>query len=421
MQGAFPEESDSGVSSLDLMQLADELSEENAAQSDGDEINEIDEIFDEPEGGMTDLNQLAEEIRMLNADAASYDESDDEDQDVKVYVKDSSAEEDAEVDDLGKTAVFALHTEPEDLGKTAVFELNTEPELIDLNAAQPDDGLEHTSVFDPVRPQPTYGETAGRYNRYPDAPKPRKKYGVFRGLALIAVLLGVVFGLTWLLSKVALSVMGEDDSVSAESYDYHTSSVVINSFDDDDEQGAESMLIPEFTAEKLTVGNSGEMVLAVQRTLASLGYLTADSVTGRFDNDTKNAVKQFQKANYLDATGEVNRETYDLIFDANATAPTTRTTDLPTTTEAETSETQTTTSAAETTTAAGKETTASASVEASKPTEALPSQEESSDSPSSDTGSTEDADASVNSSDSDTQEPEKTENTEGKSGNALKG
>ena len=102
------------------------------------------------------------------------------------------------------------------------------------------------------------------------------------------------------------------------------------------------------------------MVFAVQKTLSSLGYLPAEKVTGKYDDDTKNAVKQFQKANYLDVTGEVNKDTYDLIFDTNATAPTTKTTDLPTTTEAETSETEVPTLPTE------QETTASASAEETK-------------------------------------------------------
>ena len=125
--------------------------------------------------------------------------------------------------------------------------------------------------------------------------------------------------------------------------------------------------MPEFTAEKLTIGDTGAMVDAVQKTLASLGYLSQDKLSGQYDNATKKAVIQFQKANYLEATGVVDKATYSLIFDANATAPTTRTTDLPSTTGTETSATE---SPSQTVTSAEESTTASASAEETKPTAA---------------------------------------------------
>ena len=384
LQDAFVDNSDDkdhGMSSDDLMKLADELSDDGVDLYDDEEESARDDC------GVAELNELAEEIRMQNSEADLYEQE--EDDDVKVFVKSPSAPENE-------------NPAPDTLGNTSVFELKTAPDYVDINAVQQNGELGQTNVFEPVRPQPSYGETNGSYDRYAsytddyNAPvKRRKKYGLFKGLALIAVLLAVVFGLAWLLSKVALSVMGEDDTVSTESYDYYTSSVIINPFDDD-EPGTVSMLVPEFTADKLTVGDSGEMVFAVQKTLSSLGYLSAEKVTGKYDNETKNAVKQFQKANFLDVTGEVDKDTYELIFDTNATAPTTKTTDLPTTTEAETSATETQTVPTE------KETTASASAEETKSTEAVPSQQESSDEPSSASES----------------EPEKAEGTDGSSQSA---
>ena len=80
---------------------------------------------------------------------------------------------------------------------------------MDINAVPQNGELEHTNVFEPVRPQPTYGETNGSYDRYAsytddyDTPvKHRKKYGFFKGIALIAVLLGVIFGLAWLYRRI---------------------------------------------------------------------------------------------------------------------------------------------------------------------------------------------------------------------------
>ena len=370
------------------MQLADELSEDGFDQTDGNE---------EPgqtDGGMTDLNRLAEEIRIQNAEAESFEE-----EDVKIFVKNTPASADA-------------NSQAADLGNTSVFELKTDFEADDI----PEEDIGRTNVFEPVVPPVSYSDD------YNSAPKRRKKYGFFKGLALIGGLLAVIFGLAWLLSRVALSVTGENDTVSTESYDYHTSSVVINSFEDD-EPATESIVIPEFTTDKLKVGDSGDMVLAAQKTLASLGYLSADKVTGEYTRDTQKAVKQFQKANFLDATGEVNKETYDLIFDTNATAPTTKTTDLPTTTEAKTSEVQTSTTASSTTTTmttTEKKTTSSAASDETKRTEAVSSQEQGQDGQSSETDKPESTESSAQSSETGNPESVNSEKPEGISGKATR-
>ena len=229
-------------------------------------------------------------------------------------------------------------------------------------------------MFQPVCPQPAYGET-GSYSPYygsAAAQHRKKRYGLFKGLKQIAGLLVIIIGIAWLFSFVAFSVMGEKDTVNTEPYDYSTTSTIIKPFHDDQEP--EPIIVPEFTAEQLTEGDTGDMVDAVQKTLASLGYLAQSRVSGTYDKATRNAVMQFQKANFLDVTGVVDKTTYSLIFDSNATAPTTRTTDLPTTTGSETSSTKVQTSDSEsetqTTPAGAESTTASASAEETKPTAA---------------------------------------------------
>ena len=325
-----------------------------------------------------ELNSLAEVMNVENGEAVSFIEDDDDDGDVKVFVKKTDAVQESEPaqDDFTEFAADADESDAiEQLDKTIVnlpvSELFAEEQEIE--------DIGQTSVFEPVRPQPAYGETGGRNSAYYyDDEKPatagkKKKGGFFRGFAAIAGLLVAVVFISWLLSLVAFSVMGADDSASAEEYDYSTTSTIIKPFNDDQ---PEPVVVPEFTAEKLTTGDTGEMVDAVQRTLASLGYLAPDKVSGTYDSATEKAVTQFQKANYLEATGEVDSQTYALIFDANATAPTTRTTDLPTTTEASITTTEMST---QSTPSQTQSTAALTSEEATKPTSATPSESKKTD------------------------------------------
>ena len=345
------EEDKNEVSSADLFMLANEL---------GSDSEDPDEEFAEErtvEFDLSDrvnsfeLNEYSSDSEIKNQEDNFYIE-DNNDDDVKIFVKQdySSYEEDDDV------KVFHGGNQPEP-------DYSDEEMVIDLSESVGE--IEHTNVFELVRPQPTYGGAGGYSPDYAEIRR-KKRYGFFKGLAQIAALLAVVVGLAWLLSVVAFSVMGADDTVSADEYNYSTSSTIIKPFKDDQEP--EPVVVPDFTAEKLTLGDKGDMVDAVQRTLASLGYLNQGDVSGVYDSTTKNAVVMFQKANYLEATGVVDKSTYQLIFDSNATAPTTRTTDLPTTTEAETQTTgtETPTSASQTESL----TSSASSSEETKPTTA---------------------------------------------------
>ena len=348
------EEDKNEVSSADLFMLANEL---------GSDSEDPDEEFAEErtvEFDLSDrvnsfeLNEYSSDCEIVNREGNSRIENDynDDDDDVRIFVKHdySSYEEDDDV------KAFHGGNQPEP-------DYSDEEMVIDLSESVGE--IEHTNVFELVRPQPTYGGAGGYSPDYAEIRR-KKRYGFFKGLAQIAALLAVVVCLAWLLSVVAFSVMGADDTVSADEYNYSTSSTIIKPFKDDQEP--EPVVVPDFTAEKLTLGDKGDMVDAVQRTLASLGYLNQGDVSGVYDSTTKNAVVMFQKANYLEATGVVDKSTYQLIFDSNATAPTTRTTDLPTTTEAETQTTgtETPTSASQTESV----TSSASSSEETKPTTA---------------------------------------------------
>ena len=348
-------EPDSGTSELDSLAMVMNAENGEADSFTCDEEEESER--DDPVTEYVELDSLAKSINGEKEETVPF--IDDDDDDVKVYVgKKESA--DSHTEDDGVPLPFAdnAYDDAEQLEKTIVnIPLRETPAEVNITG---EGDFGQTSVFDPVRPQPAYGEAGGR--THDDKKTKKNRHGLFRGLSLIAGLLIAVVFLSWLLSSVAFNVMGADDTASAEEYNYSTTSTIVKPFNDEQ---PEPVVVPAFTAEKLRSGDTGDMVDAVQRTLASLGYLSQENVSGVYDSATEKAVMQFQKANYLDPTGEVDSRTYELIFDANATVPTTRTTDLPTTTEAETTATSTVT---QSTSASLESTTSSTTAQTAKTT-----------------------------------------------------
>ncbi len=214
-----------------------------------------------------------------------------------------------------------------------------------------DTDLEHTQVFDigstrvfaPVTENDGYVDEPYETNRYASVAQTHSKPRKRAGLLQIAVLLVVVAGITWLVSKAAFSVMGRDQNGDAQSvpYDDSSSDTVIKTFDDGMSDTVSSD-IPEFNTNQLSEGDTGELVSAVQRRLNLFGYLASESVSGTYNKATAAAVRQFQKANGLEQNGIVDKATFDAIFDNDAATQTTVTTLLPITTVAETTTTPTT-------------------------------------------------------------------------------
>ena len=316
---SLPEETltDEGALHDSLSLLADELSDaENEDNGDDDYSPEYEDIAD----------AMRRQNKEADAYQSSVEETEDEDEPVRIYVKDKGENVGTVLEDM-----FVIDGAGEAPAPAA-----EETDLSLLTGEAEEDEIGHTQVFEPVSVPSDIEQDeafAGEYRK-----KRKKKYSFSKGMVQIAGLLIIVAGLAWVLSKATLSVNGEKDVVSADEYNYSSSRVVIKPFVDDSDE--EPVVVPPFTVEKLKIGDKGDMVVAVQRTLASLGYLSAGKVSGMYDNATGEAVRQFQKANLLAVTGEVDKETYELIFDSSAVTPTTKTTDLPTTTEAETQPTQ---------------------------------------------------------------------------------
>jgi len=72
---------------------------------------------------------------------------------------------------------------------------------------------------------------------------------------------------------------------------------------------------PEIRYEK---GSKGEDVLAIQKRLISLGYLTLDEPTDYFGNATREAVRFFQRQHALDQDGILGNQTFDLLMSDEA-------------------------------------------------------------------------------------------------------
>ena len=86
---------------------------------------------------------------------------------------------------------------------------------------------------------------------------------------------------------------------------------------------------------KLATGDYSDEIAKVQERLIALGYLSGEA-DGEFGAMTEEAVKSFQTANGLEATGVIEQETYDLLF-SNAAVK--KAVEEPTEAEEKTSET----------------------------------------------------------------------------------
>ncbi|MBR4039634.1 MAG: peptidoglycan-binding protein [Clostridia bacterium] len=71
-------------------------------------------------------------------------------------------------------------------------------------------------------------------------------------------------------------------------------------------------------SEVLAAGMTGEQVRQVQRRLSELGYLSASFVSGVYDNNTQQAIRQFQQANGLSADGTAGSATQSMLYASGA-------------------------------------------------------------------------------------------------------
>lgn len=68
----------------------------------------------------------------------------------------------------------------------------------------------------------------------------------------------------------------------------------------------------------LSAGMSGEQVRQIQQRLSELGYLSASFVSGVYDNQTQQAVRQFQAANGLSSDGVAGSATQSRLYASSA-------------------------------------------------------------------------------------------------------
>lgn len=72
---------------------------------------------------------------------------------------------------------------------------------------------------------------------------------------------------------------------------------------------------------KLTVGSTGADVQKLQEKLKELGFFTYKKTTTNYQTQTKNAVTKFQEYNGLPATGDVDADTWNAIFNSLEVVP----------------------------------------------------------------------------------------------------
>ena len=81
----------------------------------------------------------------------------------------------------------------------------------------------------------------------------------------------------------------------------------------------EKTTVAEETSNEFKNGDENDSVKEIQEKLAQLGYFDIDP-TGYFGDYTVQCVMNFQLANGIEATGVVDKDTYDILFSDNAVA-----------------------------------------------------------------------------------------------------
>ncbi len=71
-------------------------------------------------------------------------------------------------------------------------------------------------------------------------------------------------------------------------------------------------------ADTLSAGDRGKSVLTLKERLYDLGYYEKKNFTKVFNEDTADTVREFQRLNGLEETGEVSEETWELLFSDDA-------------------------------------------------------------------------------------------------------
>ena len=82
--------------------------------------------------------------------------------------------------------------------------------------------------------------------------------------------------------------------------------------------GAQSGASDTVVSEVLSAGMTGEQVRRIQTRLAELGYLSASFVSGVYDENTQQAVRQFQTANGLAVDGDAGSATQSRLYASGA-------------------------------------------------------------------------------------------------------
>lgn len=109
------------------------------------------------------------------------------------------------------------------------------------------------------------------------------------------------------------NILYSDDAPFASKEDEKTEETTVA----EEETTATESVVEENSAKEFKNGDENEDVTAIQERLTELKYFGVDA-TGYFGDYTEEAVKSFQLANGLEASGVIDEATYELLFGENA-------------------------------------------------------------------------------------------------------
>ena len=274
--------------------------------------------------------------------------------------------EDYSVDDGDMDAFLASQILPENVGsdssadETAWLQESPEPQAVPEAGDYASYDVDEDSIEDFV----DYGRSNAAepipYSRKEADDRRRRKYGVplfAKAAALVVLLLGV----GWLVSRIAIQAAGSPGVIRRDDGKIPVSVSDVSKTDEVSSMPSEKE--PEYDKKQLAPGKSNALVKAVQKRLCALGYLDKDDADGSYNKAMEKAIDAFRKANGVKATGNIDEETFEKLFDGKAkttastvttttvsTTSTTLTTKATTTTTKTTKATATTTKATTTTT-----------------------------------------------------------------------
>lgn len=315
--------------------------------------------------GLPTLEEAADEGAEENeAEEESAEETETVEETVKTGEEEDAAGNTEETEPTGETEAAESTPESPVLTEISAEQLDAIMEISAAEAALNTENIDDlcdeliSGMKEPVEPAATVPDWAAasvksaapaeKSSQHKESAKKKKKNKTGSHLVKAAAVLLAVGALGWFVGRTAIQALGSAEDTSQmpiSRSDVGAATIVVSHSD-----VSASDLVPTYDAALLTFGSANELVAAVQTRLNELGYLESAQINGTYDKNTENAVSEFRKAHKINREGDIDSDTFALLFSSKVTAKTSEVTDAAATTVTTVPSTTTTTTAKPTTT-----------------------------------------------------------------------